>query len=172
MMIDSNKPNTSAAKSSVTPLNSASCHRADAPCRAGARLATFIALWAIVNMVGEAAPRWPTFRKRTGIIACGDSRNARRGARDCDRACVVGSAQMSVRSRPDRLAGPVLQLRLPRIRYDLGDGIGQRHVVEVRGELLPIVERPIEELQHFSGILRLVLLHVHQDEARTGDRPR
>src|SRR4029453_17102334 len=61
------------------------------------------------------------------------------------------------RSIPQRLAGTVLYLRFPRV-LDLGDKRRrQRDVVELFGHLLAIFQRPVEELQHFCRVLRLLL---------------
>src|SRR4051812_22850597 len=66
----------------------------------------------------------------------------------------------------ERLAGRVLELRFP-ARLDLVDHrVGQRHVVELFRHGVAFVVGPIEELEHFSRVLRLFLRFVHQDEGR------
>src|SRR6476661_2115761 len=164
-MIETSSPSTSAANRRVTCLNSASCQSAaDARCT-GWRSATFAAARKVVDMGTAGA-------SEASIIASGArAHRATKRARP-RRARCVGGSQASVRSRPDWLAGSVLELRLPGIRNHFGDGIGQRNVIEIRGELLPIVERPVEELQHLGCVLRLILLHVHEDEACARDGPR
>ena len=46
-----------------------------------------------------------------------------------------------------------------------------RHVVELLGHLAAVVVGPVEEVEHLLAGLGLVLLLVHQDEGRAGDRP-
>src|SRR4029077_8474409 len=48
---------------------------------------------------------------------------------------------------------------------------GHRHIVELFRQLVAILVGPVEEFQNRGGTLGMVLLFVHQDERRAGDRP-
>src|SRR6266404_1668180 len=92
----------------------------------------------------------------------------------CGTLCAVRPAlrpPASTNLVPDWLAGSVLELGTPRVGDNLGHAVGHRRVIELGCHLLTAFERPVEEFQYLGGILRLVLLLVHQDKARTGDRP-
>src|SRR5579864_1660115 len=45
------------------------------------------------------------------------------------------------RSVPHRVAGAVADLRFPRVLDDRDDRVGQRNIVELLGELLPVPKR-------------------------------
>src|SRR5690348_4878272 len=71
-----------------------------------------------------------------------------------------------------RLAGSVLDLRLPGGPDLLGDRFRQRHIVERTGQLVAFGRiRPIEELQDLLRRFGLGLALVHQDERRARNRP-
>src|SRR5262245_24326845 len=48
-----------------------------------------------------------------------------------------------------RLAALVLDLLLPGRADQVDHGVGHRHVVELGGHLAAVLERPVEELEHF-----------------------
>src|SRR5437763_15098820 len=91
-------------------------------------------------------------------------------------ACMVDAFRSSNRIANrsiDRLSGGVFDLRLPCSADLRGDGVRQRHVVERIGNLVAVVRiQTVAELQHYARRFRLGLRLVHQDERRTGDRPR
>src|SRR5258706_1490986 len=51
------------------------------------------------------------------------------------------------------------------------DRVGHRHVVELGGHALAVLEGPLEELEHFSRRIGLLLLRVDQDERGASDGP-
>src|SRR4029078_941460 len=94
-------------------------------------------------------------------------------------AVVGGARRRSVSQRgpssrrriPDRPAGGVLDIPRPRVRAAFRDRFRQRHVVEIRRELLAVTERPVEELEDLDRVLRLVLLCVHTAVVLACGRP-
>src|SRR5258706_1500217 len=67
-------------------------------------------------------------------------------------------------------AGAVLD-PAPRALDQLHHRVGHRHVIELERHLVAVLERPVEELEHFLRVLRLRRAEVHQDERGAGDRP-
>src|SRR3546814_12868755 len=67
---------------------------------------------------------------------------------------------------PDRLAA-ILDVVDPGLFDELDDAVRHRHVVEIAGHLVAILERPVEELQRDQRVSSFCRLVVHDDE---GDR--
>ena len=85
------------------------------------------------------------------------------------------------RSLQDATIGVVATLHsIPDAQYTFGfldqrdDAVGQRHVVEVGGELVAVLVGPVEELERAADAFDPFRQRLarHQDEARPEDRPR
>ena len=93
----------------------------------------------------------------------------RAAAAACQRHALAAGA-MKLLGHANRLAGSILDIG-PGIGNLLDQAIRQRHIVHVGGHGVTVGVRPVEELQQFGGLSRLVLNLVHQDKGSAGDRP-
>src|SRR4051794_18668652 len=150
-MIATSNPRTSMAKSSVVFSNNASCHLL-LPRETGGGAATRRSAGAASTEAG---------RRAVAMLAIITSAVA----------VEFEAGRARALSIPERFAGLVLDLRLPRFCDLRRQCRRQRHVIEILRELLPVLERPVEELEHLLRVFRLVLSLVDEDEARAGDRP-
>src|SRR5271165_3946103 len=161
-MIATSIASTNSAKNSVVFSNSTSCQPTDAKCLPGGEGCSraigtlsggvrIVASEAVVGMV------YPT--------AGPDQRSSR------PVMCILARPKPVAPALPDGFARRVLELGLPTALDLRHQRCRQRHVVEFVGHLLPVLERPVEELQDFLAAGRLVLNLLQQDKARCRDRP-
>src|SRR5216684_1806365 len=106
-------------------------------------------------------------RRLEAWSSCGIVANA--GDMDC--AATAAPGILKNKFSIHRLACRIPQLRLP-VRLDQAHHtVGHRHVVQLLRQPVALRVRPVEELEHLSRVLGLVLRPVHQDESSSGDRP-
>src|SRR5258708_1885311 len=104
-------------------------------------------------------------RSSTALIGFGGKSTS-----DIELRSVPGPGKSEYFPSVDCLAGRVGH-HLPRRLDFLHHRLGHRHVVELVGHLRAVLERPVEELEHFAAGLGLFLLRVHEDEGGARDRP-
>src|SRR5450631_3970533 len=160
-MIATSSSRTRSANACVVRSNNASCHRPD-----------------VISWRGGVGSRRSSGMRSAGVSMGTDAVAVMIYLWTCCRPCgddagrrelAAGNGANSV---PELLARRILDLGLPRLRDQLDDVVGQRDVVQFLRHFLAVLERPVEELEHFLTVRGLVLSLVDKDEAGAGDRPR